>query len=70
MTRKLNRNVRYSDEFPYTISLFEFIIQFNFLYFTDRQRNEEKKRMAQEENMRLEAEKERKRKALTLSKVS
>lgn len=36
----------------------------------DRQRNEEKRRFAMEESMRLEAEKERKRKGLPLSKVS
>lgn len=40
------------------------------LLFTDRQRNEEKKRLALEENQRLEAEKDRKRKALTIVKVS
>lgn len=38
--------------------------------FLDRQRNEEKRRFAMEETMRLEAEKERKRKGLPLSKVS
>lgn len=35
----------------------------------DRQRNEEKKRLALEENLRLEAEKERKRKGLSTPKV-
>lgn len=37
--------------------------------FTDRQRNEEKRRLALEENVRLEAEKERKRKAMVIPKV-
>lgn len=38
--------------------------------FVDRQRNEEKKRLALEENHRLEAEKDRKRKAVSIAKVS
>lgn len=37
--------------------------------FTDRQRNEEKRRLALEENVRLDAEKERKRKATVIPKV-
>lgn len=36
----------------------------------DRQRNEEKKQVAQDETVRLEREKERKRKALTTFKVT
>lgn len=35
----------------------------NIIHFIDRQRNDEKRRFAQEENLRLEVEKERKRKA-------
>lgn len=35
----------------------------NIIHFIDRQRNDEKRRFAQEENLRLEIEKERKRKA-------
>lgn len=36
---------------------------------SDRQRNDEKRRLAHEENARLEAEKERKRKAMTVLKI-
>lgn len=67
-TKKSNWNVWHWNDVKTDLSS-SFNPQF-ILDFTDRQRNEEKKQMAQEENVRLEREKERKRKALTLSKVS
>lgn len=48
--------------FELFVSIFENIV--------DRQRNEEKRKWTQEENARLEAEKERKRKAVSFGKVS
>lgn len=40
-----------------------------YFQFSDRQRNEEKKRLANEENIRIESERERKRKAVAVAKV-
>lgn len=47
----------------------ESLILFTIFLISDRQRNDEKKRLAYEENLRIEAERERKRKAAVAPKV-